>query len=46
LTPFGFNRTDAVTFILFAQALNYVVIGFWGALGLMQYRRIRAAPQT
>jgi uncharacterized protein (TIRG00374 family) len=46
LTPFGFNRTDAVTFILFAQALNYVVIGFWGALGLMQYRRIRAVPQT
>jgi hypothetical protein len=23
------------------QALNYVVIGFWGSLGLFRYRRTR-----
>ena len=34
LEPFGFSRTDAIAYILVAQALRYVVIGFWGALGL------------
>jgi glycosyltransferase 2 family protein len=41
LTPFGFSRTDAIAYILVAQALMYVVIGFWGALGLWRYRRTR-----
>jgi uncharacterized protein (TIRG00374 family) len=39
LTPFGFSRTDAIAYILVAQALGYVVIGFWGSLGLFHYRR-------
>jgi hypothetical protein len=39
LTPFGFNRADAIAYILVAQALMYVVIGFWGVLGLARYRR-------
>jgi hypothetical protein len=41
LTPFGFSRTDAIAYILVAQALMYVVIGFWGSLGLWRYRRTR-----
>jgi uncharacterized protein (TIRG00374 family) len=41
LTPFGFSRTDAIAYILVAQALMYVVIGLWGALGLWRYRRTR-----
>ena len=41
LTPFGFSRTEAIAFILVAQALMYVVIGFWGAVGLVRYRRTR-----
>jgi uncharacterized protein (TIRG00374 family) len=41
LTPFGFSRTDAIAYILVAQALTYVVIGFWGSLGLLRYRRTR-----
>jgi uncharacterized protein (TIRG00374 family) len=41
LTPFGFSRTDAIAYILVVQALNYVVIGFWGSLGLFRYRRTR-----
>jgi uncharacterized protein (TIRG00374 family) len=44
LVPFGFSRTDAIAYILVAQALGYVVIGFWGALGLMRYRRARQPP--
>ena len=41
LTPFGFSRTDAIAYILVAQALIYVVIGFWGSLGLWRYRQTR-----
>jgi uncharacterized protein (TIRG00374 family) len=44
LVPFGFSRTEAIGYILVAQALQYVVIGLWGALGFLQYRRQRA-PQ-
>ena len=39
LTPFGFSRTDAIAYILVAQALMYVVIGFWGAFALWHYHR-------
>jgi uncharacterized membrane protein YbhN (UPF0104 family) len=39
LTPFGFSRTAAIAYILVAQALLYIVIGFWGTLGLWRYRR-------
>ena len=42
LTPFGFSRTDAIAYILVAQAVAYVVIGFWGSLGLLRYRRANA----
>jgi glycosyltransferase 2 family protein len=41
LLPFGFNRTNAIAYILFAQALSYVLIGFWGALGILRYRRLK-----
>jgi uncharacterized membrane protein YbhN (UPF0104 family) len=39
LVPFGFSKTDAVAYILVAQALQYVVMGLWGALGFLNYRR-------
>jgi len=39
LTPFGFSRTDAIAYILVAQTLFFVVICFWGSLGLWSYRR-------
>jgi len=44
LTPFGFSKTDAIAYILVAQALQYVVIGLCGALGFLNYRRISAVP--
>jgi uncharacterized protein (TIRG00374 family) len=43
LTPFGLTKTDAIAYILVAQALLYVVMGFWGALGLWRYRSARRA---
>lgn len=41
LVPFGFTRTDAIAYILVAQAMNYVVIGIWGSVGFVRYRRAR-----
>ena len=34
LTPFGFQRSDAIAFILLFQALTYAVFLLWGVLGL------------
>lgn len=42
LTPFGVSKTDAIAYILFYQALLYVVIGFWGILAFA--KRKRTAP--
>jgi hypothetical protein len=39
LTPFGFTRNQAIAYILTAQALSYVVVGIWGAVGLLWYRQ-------
>jgi uncharacterized protein (TIRG00374 family) len=43
LTPFGLSRTDAIAYILVAQALSYIVIGVWGSIGIARYRRARPA---
>jgi glycosyltransferase 2 family protein len=39
LVPFGMSRTDAVGYILLAQALQYLVVGGWGAVGFFKFRR-------
>jgi len=39
LVPFGFSRTEAIGYILVAQALQYVVVGLLGAVGFLHYRR-------
>ncbi len=41
LTPFGFSKTAAIAYILLAQALQYVLFTFWGAIGLMRSRGLR-----
>lgn len=41
LVPFGFSRTDAIAYILFAQAMQYVIITVLGLIGFWQYRRMR-----
>ncbi len=47
LTPFGFTRTDAIAYILLAQAIQYVLITFWGLLGITRARvNLRAASAT
>jgi uncharacterized membrane protein YbhN (UPF0104 family) len=39
LVPFGMSRTDAVGYILLAQALQYLVVGGWGTVGFWKFRR-------
>jgi uncharacterized membrane protein YbhN (UPF0104 family) len=39
LTPFGYSRTDAIAYILLVQAMSYVVLAFWGLIGLAQQRK-------
>lgn len=41
LVPFNFTQTDAIAYILVAQAGNYVVITLLGLLGLWRYRATR-----
>lgn len=41
LAPFGFSRTNAIAYIMVAQALSYLVIGLWGGIGLLRYRASR-----
>jgi uncharacterized protein (TIRG00374 family) len=46
LTPFGFSKTQAITYILLFQALNYLMVGLWGSVGFVQYRRISKTAAT
>ena len=39
LVPFGFSKTNAIAYILLAQALQYVLISFWGLIGIAKSRR-------
>jgi uncharacterized protein (TIRG00374 family) len=39
LTPFGLGKSDAIAYILLFQAMNYLVVLFWGVLGFGQLRR-------
>jgi glycosyltransferase 2 family protein len=41
LTPFGFSRADAIAYILVAQAVGFLVIGWWGGLAVWHFRTAR-----
>jgi uncharacterized protein (TIRG00374 family) len=43
LTPFDFTQTEAIAFILVAQALGYLVITVLGLIGLWRYRAAAAS---
>ena len=34
LPPFGFSRSEALAYIIVAQAITYAVVTVWGLLGL------------
>jgi hypothetical protein len=39
LVPFGFTRADALAYVLINQVLNYMIVSFWGLLGLWRIHR-------
>jgi glycosyltransferase 2 family protein len=39
LTQFGFRKEDALAYSLLAQAVQYVILTFWGLLALARQRR-------
>jgi uncharacterized protein (TIRG00374 family) len=39
LVPFGFSQADALAYILISQIINYVVVTFWGLIGVWKIRR-------
>ena len=41
LVPFGFSRADALAYILISQILGYLVITFWGLIGLWQINKAK-----
>ncbi len=43
LLPFGFTRAEALAYILMSQIVNYMVVSFWGLIGLWQVNRGRLA---
>ncbi len=45
LTPFGFSKTDAIAYILLFQAMQYVLISFWGSWGMLRARGLRKSER-
>jgi len=43
LMPYGFSRGEALAYILIAQVLNYLVVTFWGLLGLWRLNLSRGS---
>ncbi len=43
LVPFGFSRAEALAYILMSQILNYLIVSFWGLIGLWQVNRATAS---
>ncbi len=41
LVPFGFSQPQALAYILISQILGYIVISFWGLIGLFQINRMK-----
>ena len=40
LVPFGFSQPEALAYILITQVLGYLIISFWGLIGLWQINRM------
>src|SRR4051812_32629510 len=41
LTPFGVSRTNAIAYIIVAQGLFWLIISFWGSIGLWRHGQTR-----
>jgi glycosyltransferase 2 family protein len=45
LVPFGMSHTNAIGYILLGQALQYLVVGLWGAGGFWKAGKKASGPQ-
>jgi hypothetical protein len=39
LTSFGFSRANALAYIIISQVLNYLLVSFWGLIGLWRINK-------
>ena len=46
LVPFGFSRPAALAYILISQGIGYLVVSFWGLIGLWQGNRTNLGNET
>jgi hypothetical protein len=46
LVPFGFTKPDALAYILISQIFGYIVVTFWGLIGLSQIKASASEPST
>jgi uncharacterized membrane protein YbhN (UPF0104 family) len=46
LRPFGFNKSNGLAFVFVFQALMYIVISWWGLIGLWRLQRGSAETAT
>jgi hypothetical protein len=46
LTPFGFSQANALAYILISQILHYILVSFWGLIGLWRINRLKSSPET
>ena len=46
LVPFGFSKENALAYILISQILNYLVVTFFGLIGLWQIHKARSLDMS
>jgi len=46
LVPFGFSRPAALAYILISQVVGYLIVSFWGLIGLWQLNRTSSSIET
>lgn len=46
LMPFGFSRPAALVYILISQVFGYLIVSFWGLIGLWQVNRTPLGNET
>jgi len=46
LTSFGFSRANALAYILISQVINYLLVSFWGLIGLWRINKSDLSPDA
>lgn len=46
LTSFGYSRANALAYIIISQVLNYLLVSFWGLIGLWRINKSNPSSNT